>query len=56
VLPDKFVASGIIAKLSPSWRDVATSLKHKRQQFSIAELIGSLNVEERARAKDNRRK
>ena len=30
-LPDKFVAGGIIAKLPPSWRDFATSLKHKRQ-------------------------
>jgi hypothetical protein len=53
LLPDKFVAGGIIAKLPPSWRDFATSLKHKRQEFSMAELIGSLDVEERARAKDN---
>ena len=52
MLPDKFVASGIIAKLPPSWMDLATSLKHKRQEFSVAELIGSLDVEERARAKD----
>jgi hypothetical protein len=29
-LPDKFVAGGIIAKLPPSWRNFATSLKHKR--------------------------
>jgi hypothetical protein len=36
VLLDKFVANGIIAKLSPSWRDFATSLKHKRQEFSVA--------------------
>ena len=28
-LPDKFVASGIIAMLPPSWRNFATSLKHK---------------------------
>nr|ABA96637.2 retrotransposon protein, putative, Ty1-copia subclass [Oryza sativa Japonica Group] len=33
-LPDKFVAGGIIAKLPPSWSDFATSLKHKRQEFS----------------------
>ncbi|XP_066334527.1 uncharacterized protein [Miscanthus floridulus] len=53
VLPDKFVASGIIAKLPPSWKDFATSLKHKRQEFNIEKLIGTLDVEERARAKDN---
>jgi hypothetical protein len=52
VLPDKFVAGGIIAKLPPSWKDFATSLKHKRQRFNLADLIGTLNVEERARVKD----
>jgi hypothetical protein len=52
VLPDKFVAGGIIAKLPPTWTDFATSLKHKRKEFSIADLIGSLDVEEKARAKD----
>jgi hypothetical protein len=30
LLPDKFVAGGIIAKLPPSCKDFATSLKHKR--------------------------
>jgi hypothetical protein len=55
-LPDKFVAGGIIAKLPPSWTDFATTIKHKRQEFSVAELIGSLDVEERARAKDTRGK
>ncbi|KAK1685330.1 hypothetical protein QYE76_046178 [Lolium multiflorum] len=53
-LPDKFVAGGIIAKLPPSWRNFATSLKHKRQEFSASDLIGSLHVEEKARAKDTR--
>jgi hypothetical protein len=51
-LPDKFVAGGIIAKLPPSWMDFATTIKHKRQEFSVVEPIGSLDVEERARAKD----
>jgi hypothetical protein len=50
------VAGGIIAKLPPSWTDFATTLKHKRQEFSVAELIGSLDVEKRARAKDTREK
>jgi hypothetical protein len=52
VLPDKFVAGGIIAKLPPSSKDFATSLKHKRQQFSVAKIIVSLDGEERTRAKD----
>jgi hypothetical protein len=56
ILPDKFVADGIIAKLPPSWTDFATTLKHKRQEFSVAELINYLDVEERARAKDTRGK
>jgi hypothetical protein len=51
VFPDKFVTGGIIAMLPPSLTYFATTLKHKRQEFSMAELIGSLDVEERARAK-----
>jgi hypothetical protein len=51
VLPDKFVAGGIIAKLPPFWTDFATTLKHNKQEFSVAKLIGSLDVKERARAK-----
>jgi hypothetical protein len=56
VLPDKLVAGGIIDKLPPTWMDFTTSLKHKRKEFSIADLIGSLDVEEKARAKDTRGK
>jgi hypothetical protein len=48
------VAGGIIAKLPPSWRNFATSLKHKRHEFSVSDLIGSLHVEEKAREKDTR--
>jgi hypothetical protein len=36
--------------------DFATSLKHKRKELSITDLIGSLDVEEKARAKDTRGK
>ena len=52
VLPDKFVAGCIIAKLPRAWTNFATSLKYKRQEFDITDLIGSLDVEEKARAKD----
>jgi hypothetical protein len=51
-LPDKFVAGCMIAKLPPSWTDFATSLKHKRQEFSTAELVGTLNGKDKARAKE----
>jgi hypothetical protein len=56
VVPDEFVARGIIAKLPPSWRDFTTALKHKRVHMSILDLIASLDVEEKARAKDGRSK
>jgi hypothetical protein len=41
----------IIAKLPQTWTDFATFLKHKRQEFGIADLIGSLDVEENVRPK-----
>ena len=56
VLPDKFVAGGIISKIPPSWMYFATSLKHKRQEFTIDGLIGTLDIEEKARAKEIRGK
>lgn len=52
VLPNKFVMSCIIFKLAPYQTNFATSLKYKRQEFNIINLIGSLHVEEKAGAKD----
>jgi hypothetical protein len=46
------VVVGIIAKLPTSWRDFATSLKHKREDISTESLIIALDVEEKAREKD----
>jgi hypothetical protein len=51
-LPDKFVAGCIITKLPQSWTDFATSLKHKRQEFGVAQLVGTLDVEDKARAQE----
>jgi hypothetical protein len=51
-IPDKFVDGCIIAKLPSTWRNFATSLKHKRQEISVANLIGTIDVEEKARKKD----
>jgi hypothetical protein len=50
------VARGIIAKLPPSWRDFATALKHNMVHISILDFITSLDVEEKAHAKDERSK
>jgi hypothetical protein len=46
------VAGAIITKLPHSWRDFATPLKHKRKEFTFDDLIATLDVEEKARAKD----
>jgi hypothetical protein len=56
VVPDEFVAGGIIAKLPPSWRDFATTQKHKRTHMSISDMIASLAVEEKVWTKDGRYK
>jgi hypothetical protein len=47
------VARCIIAKLPPSWRGFTTSLKHKRQKIYVKNLIASLDIEDKAWAKDN---
>lgn len=52
VFPDKFFVGCIIAKLSPSWRHFATSMKHKRQYIFVVNLIGSLDIEKNTREKD----
>ena len=51
-LPGKFVAGCIIAKLPQSWRSVGTNLKHQRQEMTVESLIGFLDLEEKAKAKD----
>jgi hypothetical protein len=56
VIPNEFVVVGIIVKLHSLWRDFTTALKHKRVHMSISDLITSLDVEEKARAKEGRSK
>ena len=48
-LPDKFVVGCIIAKLTPGWRNFATSLKHLRREFSVEDVAGHLKVVSRTR-------
>ncbi|XP_022682342.1 uncharacterized protein LOC111257306 [Setaria italica] len=51
-LPDKFVARYMIAKLPSTWSNFSTTLKHRRKEISVENLIASLDVEEKARMKD----
>ena len=52
-LPHKFVTRRIITKLPSSWPDFVTYRKQKRQEFTVADLIGSSDVE-KSRTKDTR--
>jgi hypothetical protein len=52
IIPHESMAGSIISKLPPSWRDFATSLKHKRVHMSISDLVAPHEVEEKARTKD----
>jgi hypothetical protein len=49
VVPDEFVAGGIIAKMPPSWRDFTTALKHKRVHMSISDLSPFLMLRRKLR-------
>jgi hypothetical protein len=51
VLPNKFVAGAIITKLPHSWRDFATSLKHKRKEFTLMTLLRLLMLKRRRERK-----
>jgi hypothetical protein len=51
IVPVEFMAGGIIAKLPPSWRDFATTLKHKRTHISISDLIASLMLRRKLKLK-----
>jgi hypothetical protein len=53
VIRDEVAAGCITAKLPFPWRNFATSLKHKRVKIIVENLIQSLDVEEKAQAKDN---
>jgi hypothetical protein len=55
-LPDKFVAGCMIAKLPSSWRNFAAARKHKRHGISVENLIASLDIWEKAWAKDASKK
>ncbi|CAM8944813.1 unnamed protein product [Rhodiola kirilowii] len=50
---DDFIAvSSIIDKLPPLWKDFKHKLKHKKEEMSLEELGGELQVEESIRIQE----
>ncbi|XP_031255123.1 uncharacterized protein LOC116113113 [Pistacia vera] len=52
ILPETFVAGCLIEKLSDSWRDYKNSMKHKRKQMSLEDVIVHIRIEETNRLRD----
>lgn len=52
-LTDKFEASGIIAKLSTSWRDFATTFKYKRIDIPVSDLMPLLMLRRKLKNRTN---
>ena len=47
-----FVISSVIEKLPPSWRDFRHTLKHKKEEMSLADLGQHIVVESSIRAQE----
>ncbi|XP_031247862.1 uncharacterized protein LOC116105594 [Pistacia vera] len=52
ILPETFVAGCLIEKLLDSWRDYKNSMKHKRKQMSLEDVIVHIRIEETNRLRD----
>ncbi|XP_031275541.1 uncharacterized protein LOC116134037 [Pistacia vera] len=52
ILPKTFVAGCLIEKLLDSWRDYKNSMKHKRKQMSLDDVIVHIRIEETNRLRD----
>ncbi|CAM8962466.1 unnamed protein product [Rhodiola kirilowii] len=44
--------SSIIDKLPPAWKDFRHSLKHKKEEISLVELVKELRIEEKLRVRE----
>ncbi|XP_077219640.1 uncharacterized protein LOC143853795 [Tasmannia lanceolata] len=53
-LDDTIIIPSIIDKLPPSWKDFRKSLKHKKEEMTLEDLIQTLQVEEESRLRDNK--
>ncbi|CAM8951386.1 unnamed protein product [Rhodiola kirilowii] len=51
-MDDSIAVSSIIDKLPPLWKDFKHKLKHKKEEMSLEELCGELQVEESIRIQE----
>uniref|UniRef100_A0A1S4CWN7 Zinc finger, CCHC-type n=1 Tax=Nicotiana tabacum TaxID=4097 RepID=A0A1S4CWN7_TOBAC len=52
LMDETFIVSSIIDKLPSSWKDSKWSLKHKKEDMSLEELVNHLRVEQEFRMQD----
>ncbi|KAK9187349.1 hypothetical protein WN944_018742 [Citrus x changshan-huyou] len=51
-LPERFLASCLIEKLSESWSDYIKNPKHKKKPMSLEDIIVHIKIEEHNRLRD----
>lgn len=55
-IPKQFVVAGTIHKLPPSYKDFEISLKHKKNEMKMEDLIVRLRIQEQHRENDSKNK
>ncbi|XP_010279148.1 PREDICTED: uncharacterized protein LOC104613147 [Nelumbo nucifera] len=53
VLPDEFITSSLIEKLPHTWNDFKTSMKHKRIDTTLDQVVARVKIEEKNIKKDD---
>lgn len=53
-LPEQFVVASAIHKLLSSWKDFYTSLKHKKKEMTMEDLIVRLKIQEQHKDRDSK--
>ena len=51
-MDETIVVSSIVDKLPPSWKDTKRTLKHKKEDMTLEDLVNHLRIEEELRLQD----
>ena len=52
-LPEPFVAGYLLETLQDSWKDYKNSMKYKRKQMSLEDVMIHISIEEQNKTKDS---